>query len=678
MPLKRHDHLRGTELHPPLGAAALNPVDGVTVTTYPLTLQVSAQAHRLLFPDGTLAANIATTGGSEALTWGNATVNPTYSFVGSGAFTVGGPLQVDGAHLRLSIGADPTVATDKGYLYLKTVSTLEELHYRADGGITQLTHNGGLNAAALRIASQATSDLLVAASATAFGRLGVGLDGQVLTVSGTAVVWATPGAIPPPASTTDILINDNEANAFRVREANNNYFRVSTTNAAEAIQYGNATTNPLHSFLGTGAFSVAGAATFSATLEVSGATTLAAVTANGAAALNSTLVVAGATNLNGNTTIGDASTDTVTFTAQVASNLTFTTATRTISIAAQTAVGVAGSGLLLRGAVGGPADAANNGGRGGDCTVFGATGGPGSATNVSGGGGHLNLVGGNAGASGGFGQLDGGNVYIDGGLGTPVGRIFIGAQRSAAVEIGNATDNSTVRFLGSGLLSTVASMAIGSDQGPADSRLHVYAGNAGVIAAAANTVITAENSTSAFISILTPNTAIGGIYFGDVDVATVGSVQYDHSTDRLGLFAGAAERWALVQGHVYHRSTTKVNSETQEQNDYVQTTTVATTTLLTLAVGSNTQSGWVEVMVTATQVGSNVTSAAYYRLLRFERDAAGVWTFTSIVADADSEDIASWALDITGSGGNILVRVIGQAATTINWAGTARWQRSLA
>ena len=67
---------------------------------------------------------------------------------------------------------------------------------------------------------------------------------------------------------------------------------------------------------------VTGATTLSSTLAVTGAATLSSTLAlTGAATLSSDLTVAGTTTLNGNTTIGNAATDTVTVTADVASNL---------------------------------------------------------------------------------------------------------------------------------------------------------------------------------------------------------------------------------------------------------------------------------------------------------------------------------------------------------------------
>jgi len=58
------------------------------------------------------------------------------------------------------------------------------------------------------------------------------------------------------ANPTDITLTDNTADAFKVREATNNYIHIATTNSSEVMSFGNASTNPEHVFLGTGGFGV--------------------------------------------------------------------------------------------------------------------------------------------------------------------------------------------------------------------------------------------------------------------------------------------------------------------------------------------------------------------------------------------------------------------------------------
>src|SRR5262249_37449580 len=64
--------------------------------------------------------------------------------------------------------------------------------------------------------------------------------------------------------TTNIV--DNNADAFDIQENGNDYLNIDTTNSAEAITFGNTTTNPAYNFLGTGE------GTFDGNLNVNGGT----------------------------------------------------------------------------------------------------------------------------------------------------------------------------------------------------------------------------------------------------------------------------------------------------------------------------------------------------------------------------------------------------------------------
>jgi hypothetical protein len=74
----------------------------------------------------------------------------------------------------------------------------------------------------------------------------------------------------------------------------------------------------------------------------------------------------------------------------------------------------------------------------------------------------------------------------------------------------------------------------------ADSRLHVWSATAGVVSAVAGTMVTVENSDNAYISVLTPANKKGGVIFGDdnEDGNVVGSIIYDHATDKMGFTTG--------------------------------------------------------------------------------------------------------------------------------------------
>ncbi len=55
-------------------------------------------------------------------------------------------------------------------------------------------------------------------------------------------------------------LTDNTADAYDLQEGSNNYININTTNSSENIAFGNATTNPSFSFLGSGAVTINGSA----------------------------------------------------------------------------------------------------------------------------------------------------------------------------------------------------------------------------------------------------------------------------------------------------------------------------------------------------------------------------------------------------------------------------------
>lgn len=56
--------------------------------------------------------------------------------------------------------------------------------------------------------------------------------------------------------TTQVLLTDNEANAYTFKESSNNYLNFDTQDGAESLDFGNATQNTTFDFLGTGDFNV--------------------------------------------------------------------------------------------------------------------------------------------------------------------------------------------------------------------------------------------------------------------------------------------------------------------------------------------------------------------------------------------------------------------------------------
>ena len=150
--------------------------------------------------------------------------------------------------------------------------------------------------------------------------------GVFVEVGGVAVeqVRIQDGAVVP--------VTDNDIDLGSASVEFKNLYLDGTANVDSLVVDENAT------FVGAATFSstlgVSGATTLSSTLDVTGATTLSStlgvtgaatlgstLALTGAATLSSDLTVAGVTSLNGNTVIGNAATDTVTITADVASNV---------------------------------------------------------------------------------------------------------------------------------------------------------------------------------------------------------------------------------------------------------------------------------------------------------------------------------------------------------------------
>ncbi len=76
---------------------------------------------------------------------------------------------------------------------------------------------------------------------------------------------------------------------------------------------------------------------------------------------------------------------------------------------------------------------------------------------------------------------------------------------------------------------------------PQGQGIHVTAGWSGALPNA-QTELVVEDNTTAAISILTPNTVTGNIYFGDPESSTVGRVRYDHSLNTLELWTNSTQQ----------------------------------------------------------------------------------------------------------------------------------------
>jgi hypothetical protein len=133
------------------------------------------------------------------------------------------------------------------------------------------------------------------------------------------------GSVTQAAGTGSYSVDDNTATAWRVQQGANEYLKVVTTNAAENVAIGNASTNPTYSFLGTGAVTV-GNLTASLPVFTNGSKALTsnAITGSGNVVMSTTPTITSATlsgttaaaamTFSGNVTPNTLSTSTAVFT----------------------------------------------------------------------------------------------------------------------------------------------------------------------------------------------------------------------------------------------------------------------------------------------------------------------------------------------------------------------------
>ena len=89
----------------------------------------------------------------------------------------------------------------------------------------------------------------------------------------------------------------------------------------------------------------------------------------------------------------------------------------------------------------------------------------------------------------------------------------------------------------------------------ADGTVHIQNATAGSVTA--NTTwdeLVIENNTHTGISILTPASATGGIIFGDPDDNDIGSIQYDHATDKLTFVIAASTEMQMTTAAIFPNS----------------------------------------------------------------------------------------------------------------------------
>jgi hypothetical protein len=159
----------------------------------------------------------------------------------------------DGAE-EVIVGADPS-----------TVTTAK-LTMRAGLGGWSATSTGGMtldSAAALEINSSA-GPINIGNDAVnqpmSYGTLGT----RTLTYGSVNATHVYVGA------SYSYAIKDNVATPYTIQEGANKYYEIITTNASEEVKYGNATTNPKHTFLGTGLMALGGALTVTGLITANG------------------------------------------------------------------------------------------------------------------------------------------------------------------------------------------------------------------------------------------------------------------------------------------------------------------------------------------------------------------------------------------------------------------------
>lgn len=142
-----------------------------------------------------------------------------------------------------------------------------------------------------------------------------------------------------------------------------------------------------------------------------------------------------------------------------------------------------------------------------------------------------------------------GTFEIDG----STGNIFSNGSISCSTDLsigGDTTLNGIATvggiFTASDISKLIGNVSIGAST-TADSKLHIFNGSAGSVAALAGTNLTIEGSSSSvnYLNFLSPNTAVQGILWGDVGDNDVGRDLYDHSTNTRSFYTAATSRMTI-------------------------------------------------------------------------------------------------------------------------------------
>lgn len=113
----------------------------------------------------------------------------------------------------------------------------------------------------------------------------------------------------------------------------------------------------------------------------------------------------------------------------------------------------------------------------------------------------------------------------------------------------------------------VATGRLGIGIGTPDGTLHVHTATAGSITAHSSADdLVVENSGGAGITILTPSTATGAVYFGDEGSATAAQINYDHNTTKMWLRAEDGIIYLMSTGNFKVGGSAAVRATTEGTN----------------------------------------------------------------------------------------------------------------
>lgn len=605
----------------------------------------------------------------------NATMNTTGTSTQYGLY-VESPTGADTNYAAIFAGGNVGIGDTSPSAPLEVGDGTDSIQISSVGDITFVDADG-----AASITGPAGGALSVVAGAS-----------QALTLTGAgASTWSTSnglltisgddGLTLTAASTAGIVGNtvDNITNALDIQEGSNNYINVNTTNSSENLSFGNATTNPSFSFLGTGAVTIAGSADgtdaliltagdilvsngdldlsggdFNVTLDsgdgvtITGTQPASVGTTPGTAA---TAIIGISAATGGNTTIG------TTGTGGVGSGLAWTLGSGGTAASANTAsTGGAGGAYAITSGTGGAAAATgtNLGGAGGAVSLTGGTGGAasGGASNTGGAGGALTLL---AGAAGSGGNANGGTLTLNSGAvtGTGTSTLNIGTANTTAFEIGDSTVTKTIDI--GGVTSSDASTINIATEGTAADTLTI--GNTGSSTSLALSAGTGDITLSTTDDIFNYSTQTSG------DILTLGAnsavTVAGSATALRGAFIDLATNYTTADDDTTGLVITlDTASDTDATQDDLLGINISGGTLT--ASGGSSNPVWTGALVTLPAT-TNTDSSSTGIILR------GFNAITPALTQTQAETITLVGHDLSSAGALIQ----NTAAGTIAWKGVS-------